>query len=143
MDILATAYIDGHQIVVERSQAWGTIQITYDGSVITKHNTMFLRQYDYEFQVIEDNAYARYLVTLRTKWSGLDVDISKNGLLVFSTRKGFKPPPPKQTKPVTSPQHSEREKDVFVKEVILVVCPHCNHRNDSVRRTCEKCGASI
>ncbi|MFW9919269.1 MAG: hypothetical protein ACFFED_06705 [Candidatus Thorarchaeota archaeon] len=143
MDILATAHIDGHQIVVEHSRMWGTIRITYDGSVISKRYPGLGRQYEYEFQVIENNEYVRYLVTLRASWGGITVDISRNGLLVFSTRKGFTPPPLRKIEPVAPHHATEKEKEVIVKEVILVVCPHCNHRNDSVKRTCEKCGASI
>ena len=31
----------------------------------------------------------------------------------------------------------------IVKERVLVVCPHCNHKNEVGTRFCEKCGASI
>ncbi|MFW9888583.1 MAG: PH domain-containing protein [Candidatus Thorarchaeota archaeon] len=34
-------------------------------------------------------------------------------------------------------------RETVIKEVTLVVCPHCGHRNESSRRHCEKCGASI
>jgi len=34
-------------------------------------------------------------------------------------------------------------RDTVVREVTLVVCPHCGHRNDSNRGLCEICATSI
>jgi hypothetical protein len=50
------------------------------------------------------------------------------------------PVPAGQFQPMTPGQPFRQE---IVKEVVLVVCPHCGQRNDATTRTCTNCGASI
>ena len=67
----------------------------------------------------------------------------RNGVMIFSNERGFRVPPEVcATAPTQKVPERVLEKTV-VKEVVLVVCPSCNHRNDASRRTCENCGASI
>ncbi len=48
--------------------------------------------------------------------------------------------PGTQFQPVTIAQPVTQQ---IVKEVVLVVCPHCGARNDASNRKCDNCGASI
>ncbi|MHA2230422.1 MAG: hypothetical protein ACXABL_14570, partial [Candidatus Thorarchaeota archaeon] len=70
------------------------------------------------------------------------VTVKRNGILIFSPKSGFRPPTTQIEPQKTQPSQEILVKEV-VKEVVLVVCPHCNHRNNANRRTCEKCQASI
>lgn len=52
----------------------------------------------------------------------------------------FQPMAPGQPQPMSSGQTVRSE---IVKEVVLVICPHCGQRNDAGTRKCSNCGASI
>ncbi|MBY8998998.1 MAG: zinc finger Ran-binding domain-containing family 2 protein [Candidatus Thorarchaeota archaeon] len=134
MPVLATLNSGTHQIIISYSSWSGSIKMTYDGRTMTD-----ARGRTHSFQVIEDGVNTQYTV----KMSGWTVfttktEVTRNGLLIFSTEEGFRPPD--IPVPDSTPQGQDK---TIVKEVILVVCPHCNHRNDASRRTCEKCNASI
>jgi len=50
---------------------------------------------------------------------------------------------PPISEPVATSQKEMIRETTTVKEVYLVLCPSCNHRNDVSSRFCGKCGASI
>lgn len=139
MVFIATAYYDGHKIEIEYSRWWGGHTVIYDGRKVCSLSGWYSRSGD--FQVIEGDRAIQYAVTLKYKgitiMANIDIDIQRNGVLIYSNTPGFIPPSPEST------QTERRDREVVSREVILVVCPHCQHRNDASRRTCEKCGASI
>ncbi|MFW9974827.1 MAG: zinc-ribbon domain-containing protein [Candidatus Thorarchaeota archaeon] len=138
---MATSYFNNHQIIVEKSEWTGRVTVKYDGRKVSeKLGATTLGKH--VFQVTEDGRVVQYEVNVSFGWKGEKVRISRNGLMIYSNDAGFIPP---TIQPTYQPQTSQKEivKEVHVKEVVLVVCPNCNHRNDSSRRTCEKCGASI
>ncbi|MBA7675443.1 hypothetical protein ES703_83678 [subsurface metagenome] len=135
---LATAYYNGHQIIVEWSNWSGKLEIQYDGKVVSEGRKQILSG-THSFQVLDDGEVVHFELDLGG-WSDKKVKLIRNGLVIFSNEKGFRPPPEvigerKKAEPIV--------KETIVKEIVLVVCPNCSHRNDSSRRTCEKCGVSI
>ncbi|MFW9807601.1 MAG: zinc finger Ran-binding domain-containing protein [Candidatus Thorarchaeota archaeon] len=138
MPILATAYYGQHQIVVEYSNWTSKHWVTYDGRKVSEKQGL-IRGTHY-FQAVEDGETIQYEATIGG-WNA-KVTVKRNGIIIFSPDPGFRPPPVDSDSNKTKPHQEVVVKEV-VKEVVLVVCPHCNHRNDSSRRTCEKCHASI
>jgi len=136
MPIITTLYYGSHQIVVEYSNWTSKHWVTYDGMKVSEKWGLILGTH--HFQVIEDGVTAKYEVKIGWGWKQ-KVSVKRNGILIFSTEEGFRPLP--TSTPMTTEQPPQKE--VIVKEVVLVVCPHCNHRNDANMRTCEKCHASI
>lgn len=134
MGILATVYYHYHQIIVEESKWTGNITVKYDGKKISSKNYLFGRKH--MFDTTEDGQHAHYEVSLSFPYITRKVTISRNGVVIFSQREGFVSPP------VQREETAFREREI-VREIVLVVCPNCAHRNESSRRTCEKCGASI
>jgi len=49
----------------------------------------------------------------------------------------------RKTQVPAQPSFSQPVREGLVREVLLVVCPHCGQRNDATKRKCDKCGASI
>lgn len=139
MPIIATVYCGNHQIVVEYSNWTSKHWVTYDGRKVSEKQGLI--RGTHLFQAIENGQTVQYEVTIGG-WRNLVVTVKRNGILIFSPEPGFKPPlidtMPKQTQP---PQEIHVKE--VVREVVLVVCPHCGHRNDANKRTCEKCQASI
>lgn len=140
MPIITTVYSGKHQIVVEYSNWTSKHWVAYDGKKVSEK--FGLIRGTHIFQVIENNETIQYEVNIGVGWRGHKISVKRNGILIFSPEPGFRPP----TRDV-EPQRAQLPQEILVKEVvkevILVVCPHCNHRNDANRRTCEKCQASI
>ncbi len=93
-------------------------------------------------QTIEGGVTVQCEVNIGIRWRSLVVTVKRNGILIFSPEPGFRPPiiqPQSQRAP--SPQEIHVKE--VVREVVLVVCPHCGRRNDASKRTCENCQASI
>jgi hypothetical protein len=135
MTILASCYSGTHQIVVHYSNWSGRYRITYDGQTMINS----LRR-THSFQVIEDGQNTHYTIKIYG-WTIFTqkAQVTRNGILIFSPEEGFRPP----ISPAPA-QGQDMAKETIVREtIILVVCPHCGHRNDASRRTCEKCQASI
>ena len=140
MPLIATVYSGNHQIVVEHSRGakhW----VTYDGRKVSETRALLARSV-HRFQVLEDEQIVWYDVKIEWEKRHFVVNVRRNGILIFSTETGFKQPPTQIMPRRDQPSQEVRVKEV-VREVVLVVCPHCNHRNDANRRTCEKCQASI
>jgi hypothetical protein len=141
MTVLGSAYYNGHMIVVEMS-AMGRVKVLYDGREMY-NKLRAAGMGTYVFSVLENGQNAYYEAEIGFGWRKAKFLLKRNGVLVFSNEKGFSPREPVQTQPQNNVQNREIVKEIVVKEVVLVVCPSCNHRNDSTRRICEKCGASI
>jgi hypothetical protein len=140
MPIIATAYSGNHQIVVEYSKS-AKYWVTYDGRKVSETRAFSARSV-HRFQVMEEGQPAYYEVKIEWERRNFVVNVRRNDILFFSTDPGFTPPPIQIGSRREQPSQEVHVKEV-VREVILVVCPHCGHRNDANRRTCEKCQASI
>lgn len=128
-------------IVVEMS-AMGRVKVLYDSrEVYSKLQATGIGTY--VFNVIEDGQNVYYEAEIGFGWRKAKFRLKRNGILVYSNEDGFVPPPIEQMKPQQEIQKKEVVKEVMIKEIVLVVCPNCSHRNDSTLRKCEKCGASI
>ncbi|MDH4214058.1 MAG: zinc finger Ran-binding domain-containing protein [Candidatus Thorarchaeota archaeon] len=135
MTIIASCYSGTHKIVVHYSHLSGRYRITYDGQTMINS---FGRAHS--FQAIEDGQNSQYAIKI-TGWTVFTqkAQVIRNGILIFSPEEGFRPPIS-----LLPTQSQDLPKETIVREkIILVVCPHCGHRNDASRRTCEKCEASI
>ena len=141
MPLIATVYSGNHQIVVEYSNWTNKHWVTYDGKKVSENQSLLIRG-DHRFQAVEDGITVQYEVSIGVGLKGHSVTVKRNGILIFSPEPGFRPPSEQTTVQQTKPRQEVHVKEV-VREVVLVVCPHCNHRNDATRRTCEKCQASI
>jgi hypothetical protein len=141
MGIIATSYYNNHQILVEKSEWTGRVTVKYDGRKVSEKLTATTLG-KHTFQVEEDGWVIQYEVDIRFGWKGLKIRITRQGLLIYSNENGFIPPVAQQARPPQSPQ-KEIVKEVHVKEIILVVCPNCGHRNDSSKRKCDNCGGSL
>ena len=140
--ILASSYFNNHQILIEESKLSGRVTVKYDGRKVSdKLSLTTLGRH--VFQVQEDGQSVHYEVDIGFGWTRLKIRILRNRIVIFSNEDGFTPPP--QPLQLQKPQQAEREvtREIHVREVVLVVCPHCGHRNDSSLRKCERCGASI
>jgi hypothetical protein len=140
MGIMSTSYYNNHQIIIEKSEWTGRVTIKYDGQKVSeKLGATELGKH--VFQVKEDNQIVHYEVKIRFGWKGSKIGITRNRILIYSNEDGFRPPPP----PAQQIQSSQKEivKEIHVREIILVICPHCNHRNDSSKRKCDNCGGSM
>jgi hypothetical protein len=141
MPIIATVYSGDHQIVVEYSKWTSKHWVIYDGRKVSETYSLLMRSV-HHFQSVEDGQTVQYEVKIWWERRRVNVNVKRNGILIFSPEPGFRPPPAQIEPKKTQPSQEILVKEV-VKEVVLVVCPHCNHRNDANRRTCEKCQASI
>jgi hypothetical protein len=140
MPIIATVYSGSHQIVVEHSNWTSKHWVTYDGRKVSEKQG-FIRG-AHRFQALEEGLAVQYEVSIGIGWKGQRVTVKRNGILIFSPEPGFRPPSINH-EPQRTPAPQEGLVKEVVKEVILVVCPHCGHRNDASKRTCENCQASI
>lgn len=133
--ILASMYSGTHQIVVHWSSWSGKYKVTYDGTTMVDN-----RGRSFGFQVIEDNQNVQYTVKI-SGWTvfTMKVQVTRNGVLMFSPDEKFKPP----VVTTTSPSQDSPKETIIKETIVLVICPHCGQRNDASRRTCENCGASI
>ena len=140
MGIMATSYYNNHQIIIEKSEWTGRVTIKYDGQKVSE-KLGATEWGKHVFQVKEGGQIIHYEVNIGFGWKRSKIGINRNGILIFSNDDGFRPPPP----PTQQIQSSQKEivKEIHVKEIILVICPHCNHRNDSIKRKCENCGGSL
>ena len=136
---LTTFIYNGHRIDIEYSWT-GREKILYDGQVMSDKRSLFGATH--VFQVYEDGDLAQYTVEFSAGSVGPNIRVHRNNYLIFSNKEGFKPPPP-PPKTQESKTIVEKTREIVMKEIILVVCPNCNHRNESSRRSCENCGASI
>jgi hypothetical protein len=139
--ILGIAYYDNHVIVAETNNWRSRITITYDGREVHSERRWSGPLGKYIFDIIENGCRVVYELELLWGWK-TKTKLRRNGILVYDTEAKE---PVKVFPKVDSPRNEEvtKQEKIVVKEVVLVVCPHCNHRNDSARRICEKCGASI
>ncbi|MHA2210286.1 MAG: hypothetical protein ACXACG_14045 [Candidatus Thorarchaeota archaeon] len=141
MTILSTAYHDGHVIVADFDSLRSKMTITFDGSEVLSERRWSTPLGKYIFEVIEHGNRVVYELEIGGFWKR-KTKLRRNGVLVFdSERKELLQVSRKSEEP--RKDNLEMQERIVVKEVVLVVCPHCTHRNDSATRTCEKCGASI
>jgi len=138
---MVTFQYNGHRFDINWSGWTGKETIFYDGRVVSDLRNLTSFTSRHEFDVIEEGQTTRYLFIMAE--FGQDIEGRRNGLLFYSRSKGG----------VLVPEsyRAEREergepriiKETIIKEITLVVCPHCGHRNDSSNRKCERCSASI
>ncbi|MFX1263544.1 MAG: hypothetical protein ACFFAZ_15795 [Promethearchaeota archaeon] len=141
MTILSTAYYNSHVVVADLDKWRSRITITYDGTEVHSERRLSSPLGKYVFEVIEHGKRVVYELELGGFWK-IKSKLRRNGVVVFDSEKKE----PLQIPPISEQPRNdslEKQEKIVVKEVVLVVCPHCNHRNDSARRICEKCGASI
>jgi len=139
--ILTTAYYNGHVIVADIDRWRHRITITYDRKEVLSERRLNILLGKYIFEVTEHGNRVVYELELSGFWK-MRTRLRRNGFLVYDSEgEELVQAPPRTDQPRVD-DLGESEK-IVVKEVVLVVCPHCTHRNDSARRTCEKCGASI
>ncbi len=145
MDLLATAYYDNHQLMIEQPK-WGSkFRLLYDGNPVAEHSGNF--GVELKFTTNEDGQVASYRATVKWGMSSLkNIEIRRNQELIFSNAKGFTPPPA-AARPMSRTQQQPPQQPIqtreIVREVVLVVCPHCAQRNESSLRKCQNCGAAI
>lgn len=127
---------NGHRIDIKNTWT-GKETILYDGKIVSEKRSMFGA--NHVFQVQEDDELVQYEIQFSVGSTSVKVVARRNGLIIFTNDDGFIPPPDPMLKTASSPT----VKETIIKEIILVVCPHCSHRNESSKRRCEKCGSSI
>lgn len=137
-----TFYFNGHRIDVNWSSWSGFEEVLYDGRLVSKKHSLSMKGH-LDFSVVEGGESVQYGININGMEIPIDVEVRRNGVLIYCRNRGGltgQPVTPFVTRP-EPPREVVRE--VTVREVVLVLCPHCNHRNDAARRTCENCGASI
>lgn len=107
--------------------------MTYDGKKMSDE-----WYYAQSFQTTEGGETVEYILEIRESLAN-QFTLKRNGVDIIGNLEGAV----SQDNQSKVQQSQQPQKEILVKEIILVVCPHCNHRNDSGRRTCEKCHASI
>lgn len=147
MDLLATAYYRNHQLMIEQPK-WGSkFRLLYDGNPVVEKSGNF--GVELKFTTNEDGQVANYRATVKWGLSSLkNIEIHRNQELIFSNAKGFAPPPI-AVQPVQAvqaiqyqPQQHIQTREI-VREVVLVICPHCGQRNEFGIQKCQNCGAAI
>ncbi len=138
---------NGHQIDFENTWT-GKETVTYDGQIVSEKRT--LSGGVHVFNVIEGNESAHYEVEVRFQFRGagsyLGVTIRRNGMLLFTNDSRHK-----KTRPSYGVIREQESllvtagpvRETVVREVLLVVCHHCGHKNEATTRFCGKCGASV
>jgi hypothetical protein len=92
---------------------------------------------------MEGSESIRYDVIMNAMEIPMDVEVRRNGVLIYCRNRGGLTGQPAMPFIVRNEPPREVIRETTVREVVLVLCPHCNHRNEASRRSCEKCGASI
>lgn len=134
---MVTFFYNNHRFDVNWSKWSGKETVLYDKRVVSELRNLSSSQSLHDFKVEEDGKSVLYFVEI--KEYGFQVEARRDGVLFYSRKDGgIVADPPSMT-------HESQPiiKETIIKEITLVVCPNCNHRNDSSKRTCEKCGASI
>ncbi|MFW9799364.1 MAG: hypothetical protein ACFFD9_02930 [Candidatus Thorarchaeota archaeon] len=138
---MVTFHFNGHRFDVNWSSWSGKEEVLYDGRTVSEKRVLTRFKSTHTFSVSEAGASTQYEVTINTGDIPPDVEVRRNGILIYCRNRGGLTGLPEASTMSQTRQGVIRE--TVIKEITLVVCPHCSHRNDSSRRTCENCGASI
>ncbi|MFQ5884477.1 MAG: zinc finger Ran-binding domain-containing protein [Thermoplasmata archaeon] len=138
---LVTFHYRGHRFDIDWSKWSGQETIKYDGKIVSDKRVLTSFTSTHEFEVNEDGQPVHYYFTIANM--GLSIDGRRNGRLFYSRDKGGLLMQDHQVDERGTSDEPRVIRETVIKEVTLVVCPHCGHRNDSSRRKCERCSASI
>ncbi len=134
LPILVSVTSSQHHIVLEMSRWSGRLKVKHDGKDILYSSSI-------HFQANENGDIADYEFRFDgSDWNRMGIGLLRNGNVIFTNEYS---PMRKVPSAVQRESAQVPQKEVLVREILLVVCPHCGQRNDASRRTCEKCHASI
>ncbi len=90
MGIMAKVTYGNHKISVEESKWTGNILVRYDGNKVSSQNYLFDRLHS--FYIFENGQNTHYEVSISFPYYSRKVTISRNGITIFSNKKGFVQP---------------------------------------------------
>jgi len=138
---LVTFHYRGHRFDIDWSKWSGKETIKYDGRIVSDIRVLASFTSKHEFEVTEEGQSVHYYFTIGD--FGLSIDGRRNGRLFYSREKGGLLIAEQDIDSSKANDEPRIIRETVIKEVTLVVCPHCGHRNDSSLRICERCSASI